>query len=693
MLGRSVMPGRSVTPGRTVGRWRAWTGDDQTARASSVKRWTVFSLTAAVCTLLGWLTTPQPGTVQTAATQPTPAQPTPAAGRCAYTLAPASEDSLLAYSVAHYLQHPEAPLLLDEPAVRLANRQFLDRYQPRQTRAVVLDHFAGLTGFTQARRVVVCPSQPRADLLQAACLAGVLRAPLVVWSGRADAGEVAWLHAELLRLGTRTVYAVGQAGPSLAALPEQSNLKLQRLADAAAVAAAHRRELARRGPIRTLVLTNPDDTDDELGSHSTLAPWLALERGAALLLTDRRGRDASAVVAEALTLPELAGAEALLIVGTHRAIPLEHRPNPAPGKDQAVAVEVATPSDTDQPITLAVGRLIHHERAILPLLLARARLWHERPTDQRRVLIAANSGGSLPLMETISRMSAQELRNAGYAVTARFEDAVSAREIRQLLPRQDIFLWEGHYRTLVDSYRLGQWTEALPPQLIVLQSCLALNATDCGPLLQRGAVAVVGSPSRVYSGSGSAFALALVDALIHDQQSLGGALRQAKNFLLCYAQLKRDRLGDGAKLYGSGVRAMWAFALWGDPTLQLPRPARPAEALPAVGCEVAGHTIRWRLPEQKLAGVAAGEYYARTWPNGRLAGLLLGDADDRRLTPMLFAEVPLPRWPAGATPTLTTRLPRNRWQFLWDARRRVGYLLVLPGDRPASELTFHVVPQ
>lgn len=690
-----------------------------------VKRWPVFPITAAVCTLLGWLITPQtpwtaPSTDAPSATVPiadTAGKPPiagklpaagkpPAAGklpaaRIAYTLATTSEDDLLAYSIAHQLLHPESPLLLDEPGVREANRQFLERFAPERVVNVKLSRFAGLIGFDRAERVVVCPSEPRGALLQAACFAGVVRAPLVVLSGQAeDTDDAELLKAELSRLGVDTVYAVGQAAQSIAAralahakadTQDNTQGRVVHLADAKAVAQAHRRELAQHGPIRALVLTNPSDIDARLGRHSTLAPWLALTHGAVLLLTDPTGDDASSVVADALTEPDLAGVDALLIVGTQRAIPLERRANPAPGKDESVAVEVGTPHGEHQPVTLAVGRLIHSERAVLPLIVARGRLLNDQPVIPRRAMIAANSGGSLPMMETIARVSAQELSNAGYTVNARFDDAVSARELRKLLPKQDLFIWEGHYRTLVDSYRIGQWTEPLPPQLIVLQSCLALNPTDCGPLLQRGAVAVVGSPSRVYAGSGSAFSLAFVDAFIHNRQSLGSALRQAKNFLLCYSQLKRQRLAGEAKLNGSSLRAMWAFALWGDPTLHWPAPPPPAEALPAISCAVEGDTIRWRVPAQMLAGVGVGDYYARTWPNGRLAGLVLADDGDRRLAPMLFAEVSLPQVPAGCTPTLTTRLPRSRWQFLWDGRRRVGYLLVLPGERPLTELAFRVV--
>ena len=74
------------------------------------------------------------------------------------------------------------------------------------------------------------------------------------------------------------------------------------------------------------------------------------------------------------------------------------------------------------------------------------------------------------------------------------------------------------------------------------------------PCCHRGAVAVVGSSSRTYSASGGAFSLAFFDAVLYDDQSLGGSLRQAKNFLLAYSAEGR-RLGEDAKRTGARCAA------------------------------------------------------------------------------------------------------------------------------------------
>src|SRR5438094_10292940 len=117
-------------------------------------------------------------------------------------------------------------------------------------------------------------------------------------------------------------------------------------------------------------------------------------------------------------------------------------------------------------------------------------------------------------MEMFSRHTARELQNCGYQTTPLFEEDVNKDDVRRLLPEQDLFLWEGHYKTMVENYQLPTWTEPLRPSLVVLQSCLALNEPEAMPLIQRGAVAVVGSSTRTYSGTGGAFTLAFFDAVL-----------------------------------------------------------------------------------------------------------------------------------------------------------------------------------
>jgi hypothetical protein len=253
-------------------------------------------------------------------------------------------------------------------------------------------------------------------------------------------------------------------------------------------------------------------------------------------------------------------------------------------------------------------------------------------------------------------------------------------------------LWEGHHNTLIKDYAFPTWTEPLPPSMVFIQSCLALTEAKVQPLLQRGSIGVVGSSTRIYSASGGAFALAFFDALVYEDQTLGGALRQAKNFLQAYALLKEKRLGKQAKLSGANLRTSWAFTLWGDPTLKLPRPKHSGEALAPVRHQVHGDTIIVELPTTAYPKVVSGKFQTQMRPNARLAGLIRKDGitDDRHFVPFVFAEVSLPHGPTGKMPQLHSHLPSNCWVFCWDSRRRSGYLLVTPRPKDQAELRFHI---
>jgi hypothetical protein len=332
--------------------------------------------------------------------------------------------------------------------------------------------------------------------------------------------------------------------------------------------------------------------------------------------------------------------------------------------------------------------VFHRDPAVAALLLARPRLI--RNEGPPRVLLVSNPSGGLPLLETISRVTARDLHNAGCDAVALFRNEATAPRLRGLLPEQDVFIWEGHHATLT-RFGVPSWREPLRPSLVFLQSCLALSESEATPFLERGAAAVVGSSARTYSATGGAFSLAYFNALLYEGKTAGQALRQAKNFLLLYARLKEKRLGAAAKLGGANVRSAWAFTLWGDPTLRPPRPRPPGDALPAVRHTLEGDTLTLTVPAAKYPPVKTSKYEARAWPNARLAGLVRrGEGALRGLVPMLFAEVPFPGGPAGKAPRLSGGLAPDRWAFAWDARRRCGYLLVLPRSDEAGEVRFRV---
>ena len=288
-----------------------------------------------------------------------------------------------------------------------------------------------------------------------------------------------------------------------------SYMSVIRLEDEQAVAEAC---LSRLGRTDTVVVANAADGGKNRLGLSALAPWAALQKHAALLLTNSEGTDAAEVVQNTVRRESLKRADAVLLVADFQAIPPEKRQNPSISeKEPTIEVEPLTPHGTE-PYTFAVGRLIHDDPAVPLLMLARERLLSESH-NRRRALVASNSGGGLPLLETFSRNTVSELRNAGYETTASFGNDVNAADLRKALVEQDIFLWEGHHSVLARDYEFPAWDEPTRPSLVFLQSCLALKEDEAGPMLRRGVLVVTGRDGADYRRHNGARLTA--DALRH----------------------------------------------------------------------------------------------------------------------------------------------------------------------------------
>jgi hypothetical protein len=643
--------------------------------------------------------------------------PLPALGRedRALVLARGLDDeATIVLSAALAASNHSGILLFDTPATRPHIQRFVESFRPTQivpvgewddSRADLAARFGQPVAepyrsiesyltqlFPTAGHLVICPAKPRSLLLRSAHLAAFLKAPLVVNHGQE--GEYAALVRRVHSCGARDIITVGSAVDLCRNLP---GVRIRALANEADVETAALETLRTGGPVRALVVTNPYDASFGHAPLSALAPWLAARRRAMLVLTEHDGGNIPGLVGKVTDHRECRCADSVVLLGDLGAIPMEKRPNPLPGKDVETEMEPLTPTG-GEPFRFAVGRLFHRDAAFVLLQLARSRLFAQG-ADPRKALVASNPGGGLELLETFSRNSARELANRGWETTARFRSDVRPDELRRLLPEQDFFLWEGHHDTLIKNWGFAGWDEPLKPSFVFLQSCLALAEDKAGLVLERGAVAVVGSSTRMYSGSGGAFALAYLDALLYEGKSAGEALRHAKNFLLAYTLLKDKRLGAAARLSGANLRSAWAFSLWGDPALGFPSSRSPIDALPAVRSRVAvrktaqgnEYEIVLSRPAQGYDRLTVGKYEARFQPNARLAGLLSPNEDSsHRLVPFLFAELELAEAPDGRKPELTSRLPEKNWVFLWDEGRKAGYLLVTPRPKDEGELRFRI---
>jgi hypothetical protein len=539
------------------------------------------------------------------------------------------------------------------------------------------------------KRVVLSPTSPRSLLLRAAHFAELLKAPLV------PVGENGPQSAELTDILARwqvsEVHAIGGCDSRLH-IPESATVA--RYADESSLETEVLRRLAANDRIDALVVANPFDQK----SLSLLAPMVAGNHRAALLLTNHAGTNVEKLVRKVIRQRVFRRADNLILVGDLNALPTLKRDNPIAGKDEKIEMEPLTPEGSEL-YRYATGRLFDADLGLLSLQLARSHLLESGP---KTAMVVSNAGGSLPLLETFSRLTAHELANRGYLTTACFGEQVDRDEMRCKLPQCDLFLWEGHHSTLMKEYGFAEWNEPLKPSLIVLQSCLALAEEKAQPLFHRGAIAVVGTSTRSYSASGGAFSLAFLDAMLYDGQTLGGALRQAKNFLVLYQDLKEKRLSSKPRLNGASTRAAWAFTLWGDPTVRLPQPPKNEAELSAIRLKMRSsrstqggqtHTLSLELPDTTYEPIRSGKYTAAVRPNIRLAGLIqsgVADGESQKLVPFLFHEISFDSAPEDKSPQLRSSMPEANWHFRWDANRRVGYLIMSPRAKDRGPIRFHV---
>jgi len=220
--------------------------------------------------------------------------------------------------------------------------------------------------------------------------------------------------------------------------------------------------------------------------------------------------------------------------------------------------------------------------------------------------------------------------------------------------------------------------EGLP--LIVLQSCHSLEEDVAKYVFSLGGVGLVGSVTNVHSASGSAFIKAFCDGLLYNGDTIGEALRDARNYFLCLRDLKQKRgHTEMAKVY----RAALSFCLWGDPEIRITTGStRNPKLQPLSAKFIAPDKISISTPKHRLPESRTEKYFVRMFPASQVAGIVkrtkTGEA--RRLTPFYFFRLPVPR---GFDAQQYTNLQRkgespNRAVFITDAFERFLYVLYFP---------------
>jgi hypothetical protein len=197
----------------------------------------------------------------------------------------------------------------------------------------------------------------------------------------------------------------------------------------------------------------------------------------------------------------------------------------------------------------------------------------------------------------------------------------------------------------------------------------------------------VGSTTNIHSASGSAFLKALSDGMLYRGDTVGEALRDARNYFLCLAELKSRR---GHQQTAKGYRAALSFRLWGDPELAILQHAVAEPERRALRARFLGtKAVRITVPARALARAETQHYLVRAVPGAQVAGVVkrVKDKPQRRLTPFYFFRLAMPdgflRRRYAALELEGEASPRSA--FLTDPLGRYVYVLHFPAKDARRE--------
>jgi len=229
--------------------------------------------------------------------------------------------------------------------------------------------------------------------------------------------------------------------------------------------------------------------------------------------------------------------------------------------------------------------------------------------------------------------------------------------------------------------------------LVILQSCHSLDESALS-ILASDAVGIIGSSASIHSASGSAFIKAFCDGLLYRGDTVGEALRDARNYLLCVSELKTKR---GHQEQAKVNRVAHSFHLWGDPETRLFNSSLKRPKLQPVSATfIAPDQIHIATPKRRLPTSMTEEYFLCMFPGNQVAGIVkrLKNKDIRRVAPLYFFRIPMPK---GFVPSQYADLKgpdetSNRAVFLVDPFERFLYILCFPEkDEKEQEFTLQFV--
>jgi hypothetical protein len=594
--------------------------------------------------------------------------------------------------------------------------------------------------------VMADPTDAIASIL-GGTLAAHRRVPLIP---ARDLAAVRRAWPELARLGVERVIIAGNGAPPKwrKAIPVKIEVLDRGGLEGAII------EAIGAARVRNVVVARTPGKDD-IGATAWLAPYLASVRKSAVLLVDTH--DPAVVeksVRGRLRALGLAP-RTITLLADYNAISMHEMAitfGPGEGsKVDELSVEPFTRPQDHAASSAGVGRIpfdnLEDSSTLLVRGFLRDRLLDEARLEARTLMVgnvvSSPTSRGLPLGETISRLTVAELENAGIKVDAFFRRQPTDPAPLAALPRATLVLYEGHINHQVlfgnpprdsgdteeieepttddngllpgtgESVSLSvsgirndpRWARQTRPSsppgapaleglpLVVLQACNSLEAEMTTDIYRRGGVGVIGSVSNVHSASGAAFVKALVHGPVDRGETVGEALRDARNFFFLLQDLKSAR---NHKEKAQSLRAALSFRLWGDPEVRIfsRRSHRPRRRK-LLKARVKDGAVVLRAPRRRLPESRTPKYYARIFSGEMLAGIVKRrkNREERRLSPLRYVRLKAPPSLTGTTGYVGTDDAKEgdrRGVYRVDDSGRYVYVLHFPRQtRAGTSTTLH----
>ncbi len=491
--------------------------------------------------------------------------------------------------------------------------------------------------------------------------------------------------------------------------------------------------------LRSILLARTPITSESVGGSSWLAPYISLARKAPVILCNTADGQAAEEEAQKFICRHALKQRSVMILGDHRSIGTIKFKDPELLENFEVDIEPCSGTGKDGASALAVGRIPFNELPEAALLVARG-LARERllDQDQPQALVIANPKTEyelLPLCETISRATAEELKNFRIPTMEFYGLPADDPGIFLAASKATLLIYEGHITDQLlfpcpqedpsyegydpeipweddpESYNYERYRVAfsdqlkpagespwkkIPPRpkleslpLTVIQSCHSLSPELCKEIYLAGSLGFVGTTTNIHSASGSSFVKTFLHGILYRADTVGEALRDARNFFFCLAQLKSKR---GHTQQAKAYRVALSFCLWGDPEVRLIHPefTRPKRK-PAMASFTSTDRLALTFPSHRLPEVSTPKYVARLVPGAEVAGIVMRIKDKtyRRLAPIYFFRLMLP---AGFEDEEFTGLQRadgeeTRTAYLVDSFQRFCYVIYFPEKEMRQEDT------